>query len=283
MRSRASLISLLLVVGVAGPVAGQDVERVRALYIAAAYEEALAVMPPPNDAAPLTTDLEQYRALCLLALGREGDAAAAVERLVRGNPMYVPSGDLTPRMLAMFSDTRAKLLPDLAKQTYADAKTAFDAKEHEAARVGFQRTVHLIDSLGVEDQTSLADLRLLASGFLDLTPVAPPAPPPPPVAAPATTAPEPAAAYVPPVAISERLPLWAPPDSAAKRNEYTGLLRIEIGEDGRVVNATVVDVSHPAYDMAVLRAAKLWTYKPATRGGRPVTSQKDIQIRLVPR
>jgi protein TonB len=88
---------------------------------------------------------------------------------------------------------------------------------------------------------------------------------------------------VAPVAIDERLPPWNPPDSASMRTEYLGLLRVSIGEDGQVVSAEIVKSSHPSYDMVVARAAKDWRYKPATRGGKPVASQKEIQIRLVPR
>ena len=40
-----------------------------------------------------------------------------------------------------------------------------------------------------------------------------------------------------PIAIDETLPPWMPPDVAARRTEYTGLLRVRIGEDGRVLSA----------------------------------------------
>jgi TonB family protein len=85
------------------------------------------------------------------------------------------------------------------------------------------------------------------------------------------------------VAVEERLPAWNPPDVPTARTEYVGVVRIDIGADGRVSNATIVEPSHPAYDVMVLQAAKRWVYKPATRGGTPVASQKDIRIRLVPR
>jgi TonB family protein len=259
-----------------------NVERIRALYASASYEEALAAIPSDVNGEALI-EVEQYRALCLLALGREAAAVAAIERLVKIHPTYQPSAsDISPRMRTMFADVRSKLVPDFARQAYADAKKAFDAKETEAAHAGFKRTLEVIDSLPESDRDSVADLRLLASGFLDLS-AARPAPEPP---APVNNIPEkraPAGEYVPPVAVREQLPVWNPPDSRAMTTEYTGMLRILIGEDGRVRTATMVESAHPLYDAAAVRAAKTWIYKPATRGGQPVVSQKDIQVRLMPR
>lgn len=259
-----------------------DLERIRALYAAASYEEALAAMPAEVNGDAIT-EVEQYRALCLLALGREGDAVAAIERLVKSHPTYVPpASDTSPRMRTMFADARSKLVPDLARQKYADAKKAFEAKDGDAAQAGFRRTLELIDSLPATHRASLADLRLLASGFLDLSAARPaPEPAPPPVQ---NIADKPAGGeYVPPIAVREQLPVWNPPDSRAMATEYIGMLRILIGEDGRVRTATMVESAHPLYDAAAVRAAKTWIYKPATRGGQPVVSQKDIQVRLLPR
>jgi protein TonB len=259
-------------------VAAQDIERVRALYVAAAYEEALAAIPSATPAA-VKLEVEQYRALCLLALGREDEAATTVEGIVRDHPTYLPSErDTSPRLQSIFAAARLKLLPDLARQAYSDGKTAFEAKDGEAARTAFQRAISIVESLPESDRGPLGDLALLAAGFLDLAAsrAVPEAVP----EKPAAPAPLP---YVAPVAIDEQMPPWNPPDSASMRTEYLGLLRVSIGEDGRVLSAEVVKSSHPSYDVVVARAARDWRYKPATRGGQPVASQKDIQIRLVPR
>lgn len=265
----------------------QNLERVRALYVAAAYEEALAAMPPvPTDPAVATrTDLEQYRALCLLALGREQEAIAAVERLITDHPTFVPSAsDTSPRMRSMFETARARLVPEVARATYAEAKADFDRKQTGAARGGFTRTIELIDSLQGAEKSALADLRQLASGFLELSAVGPALPRVPPIpengAAEATPG---ATDYVAPIPVREELPVWTPPDGHAMRTEYNGLLQVAIGEDGTVRSATMVKSSHPLYDAAIMRAARLWIYKPATRGGKPVASFKNIQVRLVPR
>ena len=259
-----------------------DIDRVRALYGSAAYEEALAAMPPQTGVA--RADLEQYRALCLLALGREREAVATVERLVRDNPMYLPqAADISPRMQAIFASARSKLVPDVAKAAYVEARAAYESKNNDAAHVSFKRTIELVDSLPDPAKATLADLRLLAGEFLKLS--SPPATPAP--AAAAADAPERpvstnAEAFVGPTVVREQLPAWKPPDSVARRREYLGLLRIAIGPDGKVTSATIVKGSHPAYDLAAVTAAKQWLYNPATRGGQPVASLKEIQIRLVP-
>lgn len=277
---RRTPFALVFVCGVAltATAAAQDIERVRALYVAAAYEEALAAIPSATPAA-VKLEVEQYRALCLLALGREDEAATTVEGIVRDNPTYLPSErDTSPRLQSIFASARLKLLPDLARQAYSDGKTAFEAKDGDAARTAFQRAISIVESLPEPDRGPLADLALLATGFLDLAEsraVPEPAP-----EKPAAPAPVP---YVAPVAIDEQLPPWNPPDSASMRTEYLGLLRVSIGEDGRVLSAEIVKSSHPSYDGVLARVAKDWRYRPATRGGQPVASQKDIQIRLVPR
>ena len=258
-----------------------EIERVRTLYVAAAYEEALAAMPA-NATGVVRRDLEQYRALCLLALGREPEAVEAIERIVKDNPTYLPAeSDTSPRMRTMFAEVRSKLLPDIARETYAEAKKAFDAKDVDGALSGFKRTIEVIDSLPEGDREALADLRMLVAGFTDLL-GARPVPKPdvvPNLPANLDTAVE----YVGPIPIREQLPAWAPPDPTARMREYIGLLRIDIGEDGQVRNAVMVEATHPLYDAAAVRAAKSWTYKPATRGGKPVSAQKDIKVRLVPR
>ena len=279
----------LMVIGAAlgigaGTAWAQDLEKIRTLYIAAAYEDALAAMPAAESAS---TEVEQFRALCLLALGREDDARAAIERLVKGNPLFRPSeDDMSPKMRAMFSAVRAAQIPDLARSMYAEARKAFEAKRIPEATAGFTRTVELIDSLPEESRGPLEDIRLLATEFGDLAAARASKPDPPAAPTPAADpeiAPAPAGPFVAAVPIEERLPPWNPPDVVTARSEFTGLVRVDIGVDGRVTNATIVQPSHPAYDVTVLQAAKRWVYKPAVRAGKPVPSQKEIRVRLVPR
>jgi len=273
----------------ATPASAQDMERVRSLYVAAAYEEALAAMPA-GLSPTAGTELEQYRALCLLALGREHDARATIERLVKAHPSFVPpADDISPRMRTLFSDVRTALIPAIAKEAYVDAKAAYEAKDREAAATGFKRTLDLIDSVPEGGRAALADLRLLAEEFHELSaalPVAAAAPPPAaPVAPPAdasTADASAASAFVPAVAVRQELPAWNPVDSVSRRTEYVGLLQVQIGADGRVTLARMLKPSHPSYDVAILREARRWIYKPATRGGQPVASEREIEIKLRP-
>jgi TonB family protein len=284
MNRQTHLLAMALVAYLAAPAAAQDLDRVRALYVAAAYEDALAAMPS-EASFTVGAEIEQYRALCLLALGREDDARATIERLVKAHPTFVPSAvEVSPSMRALFTSVRSGLMPGIAKQVYIDAKAAYESKNRDVARAGFQRTLDLIASLPEEDRAALADLRLLAGEFHELSAPRPAAPVEPSV--PAAKSPGEAAApapFVPAVVVSQELPAWSPPDAVSRSNEYTGLLRVHIGADGGVTSVAVVEASHPAYDAAVLRAAKSWAYRPATRGGKPVASEHDIEIRLRPR
>jgi protein TonB len=208
-----------------------------------------------------------------------------VERLVSDNPMFIPPDvETTPRLRAIFAAARSKLVPGLAKRSYAEAKVAFESRNHEEAQAGFKRTVDLIDTLSENERAPLSDLRLLAGEFLKLSvPLPAPAGPSEPTKPLLDNAPtRTAGAFIGPIPMREQLPAWVPPDGPARRTEYSGLLRVEIDADGRVTSATIVKASHPAYDAAAVTAARQWVYRPATRGGQPVPSSKEISLRLVP-
>src|SRR3954465_5179121 len=62
------------------------------LYASARYDEALAVLNGlPSDAvASDRKSIEQYRSLCLLALGRGSEAESAIAAVVTADPMFMP-------------------------------------------------------------------------------------------------------------------------------------------------------------------------------------------------
>ena len=100
-----------------GQVPGRDVVGpARDLYASARYDEALAALNElrPDDAANAVADrksIEQYRSLCLLALGRGTEAESAIAAVVTADPSYQPGEvEASPRVRAAFSDVRRRLL-----------------------------------------------------------------------------------------------------------------------------------------------------------------------------
>src|SRR3954451_12896481 len=139
------IVPLLLAASVVGaaaqvPTSGKDpLGSARDLYASARYDEALAVLNDMRPADPASSGLdrrsiEQYRSLCLLALGRGSEAESAIAAVVTSDPSYQPTEtDASPRVRAASSDVRKRLLPDIVTARYAMAKAAFDRKEHQAA------------------------------------------------------------------------------------------------------------------------------------------------------
>src|SRR3954470_10209545 len=139
--ARRLIAPFLLAASLAHPAIGQVpgggrdvVGTARDLYASARYDETRAVL---NDSSTAVTDrksIEQYRSLCLLALGRGSEAESAIAAVVTSDPSYQPTEtDASPRVRAAFSDVRKRLLPDIVTARYAMAKAAFDRKEHQAA------------------------------------------------------------------------------------------------------------------------------------------------------
>jgi TonB family protein len=271
----------------------------RDLYASAAYEDALAVLNRLHTTDQRPADgriIEQYRAFCLLALGRGTEAEHAIEAVVSAEPTYHPSNaDVSPRVRTAFSDVRRRMLPLIIQQSYAEAKAAFDRREFAAAADKFGK---VLDALADPDvgaaakQPPLSDLHTLAVGFHDLA-VQASAPPPPvptpapaaPVQTPVSSAPAPKKIYtivdtevVPPTTINQSMPMYptrpVPPGK--------GTLEIVIDESGMVESALIRASVNSLYDMLAVQATRAWRYKPATVNGVPVKFRKDIVITLKP-
>jgi hypothetical protein len=278
------------------PTSGKDpLAAARDLYASARYDEALAVLNDlrPSDPANAGSDrrsIEQYRSLCLLALGRGAEAESAIAAVVTTDPTYLPSEtDASPRVRAAFSDVRRRLLPELVTTRYALAKAAFDRKDYATAEPLFRQVIALLDDSDMGGR--LGDLRTLSSGFLDLS-VAAAAPPPEPVKKevappppPSAPVPDPNRIYtiddhnvVAPVAMRQDVPR-IPPALAMQAHER-GVLDIIIDERGRVATMTVRVSVHPMYDTLLMTAARDWRYQPATMAGKPVKYRKLIQINV---
>lgn len=272
----------------------------RDLYASARYDEALAVLNDmrPAEAASPAMDLksiEQYRSLCLLALGRGSEAETAIAAVVTADPGYLPGdAEASPRVRAAFSDVRKRLLPDIAAARYAEARSSFDRKEFVRATVQFKAVLVLLDDPDMGGK--LADLRLLTSGFLDLSIAAtpPPEPPKPAAAAPAPAPapvpvapppPDPDRVYtsgdpdvVPPVIIRQDVPRLTPLMKPQARDH--GIVEVVIDELGRVSAIAIRQSVQPMYDAELMAKGREWRYQPATLNGKPVRYRKMIQLNV---
>lgn len=264
----------------------------RELYASARYDEALAILDglnTSNESAAADRKLvEQYRSLCLLALGRAEEAEAAIGVVVRMDPFYLPSeAEASPRVRSTFADVRQRLLPDLASSRYTEAKGAYDRKAFAEAASRFREVAALLNDPQMNGR--LSDLRTLAAGFLELATAAaapPPAPapekeePPAPKAPPAPVVPRIYTAEEPgivqPVAIKQELP--PVPNGILGMAKDRGVLDIVIDEEGRVASIALRSRVHPIYDTALINAARDWKYRPAELNGTPVKFRKLLQI-----
>jgi hypothetical protein len=286
----------------------------KVLYAAASFEEALTQL----SSAPPTDDPDQvdtYRALCLMALGRENEAAQSLERLLDRNPFHsLTEAEVSPRLVTMFRDVRTRRLPTAARDLYMRARTSYDERSYDAAAALLR---DLLIALGREDldgQAGLADLKLLAEGFLKLTeteiaragkadstssspaPSPPPLPMPPPGSPPVDPAdgskpmggsPAPVV-YSPedrhivgPVEVTRRVPNWnAPP--TVQRGVYHGLIEVVISERGVIERAEILISIAPSYDPSLLDATKTWKFRPAMLDGVPVKYRRRYEIILHP-
>ena len=287
--------ALLIVAAFAAPVAAQTdsnpLSSARDLYASARYDEALAVLNGMRPAE--STDrrtVEQYRSLCLLALGRGTEAEGAIAAVVTADPLYQPSEtDASPRVRAAFTEVRQRLLPELVSSRYADAKASFDRKDFALAEQQFRHVMSLLEDPQMAGR--LMDLRTLVAGFLDLSSrsAAPPERKP---EAPAPAAPAPAAPSVAPMpgriyqAEDEGVTIAVPvkqevprvPNNVTALAKERGLLELVIDQNGKVVSVMVRMSVHPLYDTHLVAAAREWKYLPATFGGQPVKFRKMVQV-----
>ncbi|MGE5362078.1 MAG: energy transducer TonB [Bacteroidales bacterium] len=292
-----SVLALFLVAGTARVSKAQDaVGAVKALYASAAYEDALAAIDRlRNTSAPETRNLDEYRAFCLLALGRQAEAETAMEALVKADPFFMPiEGEVSPRVRALFSTVRKRLLPGLLQEKYAMAKATFDRKEFAAAEEQFGRVQRLAEDPDMDQKApGVADVRTLTAGFVELAHAS--APPPMPAAAvPPEPMPEKPASpkktvydasdkqVTLPVVVRQDLPSW-PNRPGLTMPTRGGVLEVLIDETGRVAQAAMRQSVSPVYDPLVLAAVAQWKYEPAKADGVPVRYRKMIRIEVTRR
>jgi len=303
--SKVGVAAFVIAMGLALPAAAQldgptsqggPLNTAKDLYASARYDEALSVLNGLRigDSADRRA-VEQYRSLCLLALGRASEAESAIAAVVKEDPTYRPGESESPRVRATFAEVRKRLLPEITTTRYQIAKLAYDRRDWASAESQFRTVLALIDDPD-NNVGRLGDLRVLAAGFLELS-VRSAAPPPPPVepkpAAPTVAAPPPAAPARPepgkiytaedttvtaPIVVTQNIPGIPPSLMALARPR--GLLEVVIDELGRVIGMSMRGSIHPTYDAQVLMAARDWKYKPATFNGKPVKFRRLISINV---
>jgi hypothetical protein len=306
-----ALASAALVVALAAtPSAAQDpLSAAKDLYASAAYEDALSALARVKEGAPdLAQQVDQYRAFALFALGRNAEAEAVVEAVIRRDPLVKPdSRDASPRITTMFAQVRKRLLPDLIRDGYRDARATIDKGDLEGAVPQLRQVRSMLDEIKTigASTDAMADLGVLVDGFLDLAKsvaerkaaadaeaakAAAKAAAEPPLAAAAPAAAETIVSRPPPIyssidsevkppgVLRQQLPTI--PHSVARTlvGKPSGIVEVTINEKGRVEKVLMREPVDPVFDAVIVQAARLWEYRPATKGGQPVKYLKRIAV-----
>jgi hypothetical protein len=293
---------IVVLIGAASLATAQDdpLRAARDLYASAAYAEALAELARVESAAstpttsPTTTrDTDAYRTFCLVALGRATEAQAVAESLVRRDPMLSIDRfpDASPRIAAMFASVRRRVLPQMIRDEYRVARTLATDKAPEAeSRLRHVR--ELLDTseqIGAWDET-LADVRLIVDGFLELAhgtearhaasdATVPETPAPPAVEIPSSTD----AGVVAPTAVFQPQPSIPPALlNLVRQLHRNGKIDVVINEHGTVDDVTMTQTVSPAYDRLIAAAARTWRYKPALKDGVPIKFVSTVVINVSP-
>ena len=293
-----AMLTLVMILAALTPSAAQEsLANARQLYASADYRSALTMLNTLLTATPSPQErqsIELYRTLCLVAIGNNDEANKSIEAMVSRDPLYRPNMDeVPPRLRTVFSDARKRLLPALIQERYVIAKTAFDRGDMKIASDGFTQVLLALadpDIAVAAKQPPLADLRVLASGFNDLT-VRALTPPPVPVVPMTVQAPPPQVAaaprqpviysqddknVMPPVMVRQDIP----PYPGRVAFDRTGVLEVVIDINGAVESATMLEGVEALYNRLLLTAAKNWMYQPARLDGAPVKYRKRIQVTL---
>jgi TonB family protein len=313
IRVKTIVASVLMTTALTMSAAGQEtLQHVKDLYASAAYEDALGVLARLQS-PDQRLEIERYRVYCLIALDRPAEAEKAILGILTEDPLYSPE-DAAPRVVDLFKRVKRQAAPQIARSLYNDGKAAMSRKDQERAIRKFEQLLQLTEDAEIRKDTMISELRLLASGFLDLARASAPPEAPKPAAtatigtvpAPVTTAvpgpvpnggapappsrntaPPGAAAtnavVTPPVPLRQDLPRWVPYDNASRQAEYRGAIKVTISADGKVQAAEIVTPTDRSYDRQLLNAARSWLYEPAKRDGVPIASEKIVAIYLRPR
>jgi len=272
-RLGTSLVLALAFVAAPAQASSTDLEAVRALYAAADYDGALRLLASAGSGDDVV-QVEEYRALCLLALGRTVEAERSVERIFSNKPLYtVDAAQVSPRMIALISQVRQRMVPALARNLYGAARRNFEQKEYAAAVAQLTDMLAMIDAAG-SAVPGLNDLKVLGEGFLELAEG------------------QLAAATAPPPVSGSPQPLGAP--GVLRTGVYSDFLRIAdeqsaaaraamVGSNGSDPNSPILlrpdiysDVDRIQPPVPLQRDVPRWT--PPDAGARQTTHRGHVEI-----
>jgi len=184
-RAKTLVAAVGIATAFAAPAAGQEtLQHVKDLYASAAYEDALGVLARLQS-PDQRLEIERYRVYCLIALDRPAEAEKAILGILSEDPLYSPE-DAAPRVVDLFKRVKRQAAPQLARTLYNDGKAALARKEQDRAVRKFEQLLQLTEDGEIRNDPLISELRLLASGFLDLARASAPPDSPNPTAATAT-------------------------------------------------------------------------------------------------
>jgi len=314
---KAFVMTVVLMAAPSAVLAQDPISAARDLYASAAYAEALAELARVEATAPTSAtkrDADVYRTFCLVALGRDSEAQAVAESLVRSDPTLSLDQfpDASPRIATMYASVRRRVLPQVVRDEFRAAR-ALAAGNALEAQPRLRRVRQLLDAaqqLGAWDDT-MADMRMIVDGFLDLAhtaerqnaaaeaaPVASPAPPEPASPSPAVVSSSTALAALSKDALASSskdagvlapIPVFQPGPAIppalllmVRQLHRSSTIDVLINEQGTVDEVTVKQSVTPAYDSLIVAAARRWRYKPALKDGVPVKFVSTVVMNASP-
>lgn len=320
-RTLAVAATILVVTGAPAPVSAQGtLEAATELYSSAAYDDALAMLERlPTAGLDVTTrvTIDHYRMLCLLALGRTGDAERAIARLLELHPAYTIGEDAaSPRVVKVFLEVRGRVLPEMIRRRFDAAEKLQADGDHAGAATAFAVVRSLVadagmagaegalaeiaeqsargeassrDALAAAERRAALDAAAAAAARDTLArATASPAEPVAPAAEPPVPAPPPVPAdgiytvndrgVVAPVALRQDVRRWFGPMPPPTAGTPLGQVQFVIDETGAVTDLTVVASVSAFYDAVVVESVRNWRYQPATKDGTPVKFRRVVSI-----
>jgi hypothetical protein len=203
---------------------------------------------------------------------------------------------MSPRLVTVFPRRQKAAAAANRPAVVREAKAAFDRKELEAAAIAFDRVLLLLNdrisrrhrarpisgcsrpasgiSAGWLPHPRLPRRQRAAERSSKCQTCDAPGPP-------RTYGPN-DADVTPPVVVSQQLPPWRPSKLSATRRDYQGAVALVIDESGNVESVSLLTSLQPDYNPVLLKAAREWKFRPATRDGLPVRYRKVVGIRLKP-